>query len=65
MDWANMKIIDVLSTHPKAASILAKYNIGCIGCFAASGETLKEGLMVHGVNVEAVIRELEETYNKK
>lgn len=64
MDWANMRIMDVLSRHPKAAQILAKYNIGCVGCFAARSETLIQGLRLHKVDVGRVIRELEDTYNK-
>ncbi len=64
MDWANMKIMEVLSVHPKAAEILASYNVGCIGCFAANSETLSEGLSVHGLDVEKIVKELEDTYNK-
>jgi len=64
MDWANMNIMKILSIHPKAAQILAKYHVGCIGCFAARSETLKEGLQIHGIDVGKIVRELEETYKK-
>ncbi|HNV43603.1 MAG TPA: DUF1858 domain-containing protein [Exilispira sp.] len=61
-DWGSMNIMEVLSIHPKAADILAKYNIGCLGCFAARAETLAQGLAAHGLDSQKIINELEETY---
>lgn len=62
-DWGSMNIMEILSIHPKAAEILAKYNVGCLGCFAARAETLVQGLNAHGIDPQNVINELEATFN--
>jgi hybrid cluster-associated redox disulfide protein len=62
-DWGSMNIMEVLSIHPKAADILAKYNIGCLGCFAARAETLAQGLTAHGLDSQKIIKELDETFS--
>ncbi len=62
-DWASMNIMEILTIHPKAAEILAKYNIGCIGCFAARAETLAQGLNAHGIDLQSVVNELDQTFN--
>ncbi len=62
-DWVSMNIMEILTIHPKAAEILAKYNVGCLGCFAASAESLSQGLYAHGIDPQIVARELDETFN--
>jgi len=54
----DMSIADIIQNHPETLSVFQKYNLGCIGCFAASGESLEQGLMVHGLNIEDVVKDL-------
>ena len=54
----DMPITEVLQKHPETIPVFQKYRLGCIGCFAASGESLADGLSVHGLNVDEVIAEL-------
>jgi len=56
----DMSIMDVIQKFPETLAIFQKHNLGCIGCFAASGESLEQGLTVHGLDVEAVVAELNE-----
>ena len=48
-------ILDLVETYPKVAETLTeKYNFHCIGCMAASMETLEQGALVHGMNEDQI-----------
>ena len=55
------KLGDIIEKYPKAAEILAdKYQLHCVGCFAAAFETLEEGARVHGMSKKEIDKLLEE-----
>jgi len=54
----DMNIKDVISKHPEVIPVFAKYNMGCIGCIAASFEKISDIAQVHGINVELFVDEL-------
>ncbi len=59
-----MSFIQAIQTHPKAAEVLSKYDMGCIGCMGAEGETIEQGAIAHGVNVDELIKELNDLLKK-
>lgn len=54
----NMKIEEVLKNHPKTVTVFAKHGFQCIGCAAASFESIEQGAMAHGVDVEELMKDL-------
>ena len=56
----DMNIKDVIDKYPQTASVFAKYNMGCIGCIAASFEKLSDIAAVHGVDVKTFVKDLNE-----
>ena len=56
----DMNIREVIEKYPETVSVFAKYNMGCIGCIAASFESLKDIAAVHGTDVEAFVKDLNE-----
>lgn len=54
----NMTIGEIIRTNPDAAGILMSFGMGCIGCPSAQAETLEEAAMVHGINVEDIVKAL-------
>jgi hybrid cluster-associated redox disulfide protein len=54
----DMNIREVIDKYPETVSIFAKYNMGCIGCIAASFESLKDIAAVHGTDVKAFVKDL-------
>ena len=61
----DMNIKDVISKYPEVVPVFAKYNMGCIGCIAASFEKISYIAQVHGVNVEAFVEELNNALQNK
>lgn len=52
-------ISDILKAFPKSMEIFEKYNMGCFSCMGVQNETLEKGCLMHGLDVNAVIKELE------
>lgn len=54
----DMRIKEVVEKYPKTLEVFAKYEFHCIGCPAASFETIEDGAKAHGVTVEELIEDL-------
>jgi len=61
----DMNIKEVIEKHPEVSPVFAKYNMGCIGCIAASFEKIKDITAVHGVDVNKFVEELNEAMNEE
>ncbi|MDO4832131.1 MAG: DUF1858 domain-containing protein [Clostridia bacterium] len=55
----DMLIGDLLDAHPEVAPHLLAMGMHCLGCPSARGESLEEACMVHGVNVDDLIKTME------
>ncbi|MCG8538627.1 MAG: DUF1858 domain-containing protein [Clostridia bacterium] len=51
-------ISDILRMNPKSAEILMRYGMGCLGCPSAQMESLEQAAMVHGIDLETLLEEL-------
>lgn len=60
----DMNIKEVIDKHPETLSVFAKYNMGCIGCIAASFEKLNDIAAVHGVDVKTFVKDLNAAIQK-
>lgn len=56
----NTVIGEVLMNAPETAPLFQAIGMHCLGCAMASGETLEEACMVHGVDADAFIAKLNE-----
>lgn len=43
---------------PRAPEIFAAHGMGCAVCLISSAETVEEGAVMHGVEVEVILNEL-------
>ena len=60
-----MNIREVIEKYPETVPVFSKYNMGCIGCIAASFETLSDIAAVHGIDVKAFVKELNKVIESK
>ena len=66
MEITKDTIIDeVLKAHPEAIRVFMKYNLGCIGCMGAAGESIEMGARMHGMDPEPMVKELNELFGGK
>ena len=54
----DMNIREVIEKHPEIVPVFAKYNMGCVGCIAASFEKISDIAGAHGVDVKEFVEEL-------
>jgi hybrid cluster-associated redox disulfide protein len=54
----DMTFHEVLQMSPAVPKVLGKYNLGCIGCMGAMKETLEQGAIAHGLDVNDILRDL-------
>ena len=60
----NMTIKEVIDNYPETAMVFMKYNVGCIGCLAASFEKVKDIATVHSIDIKALVKDLNQALKK-
>lgn len=61
----DMTIMEVIQNYPETVEVLQAYNLGCLGCIAASGESIEQGLSAHGIDVDEAIKKMNAALKKK
>lgn len=54
----DMTIGEIIRENPMAADVLMSFGMGCVGCPSAQAETLEEAAMVHSINLDGLLEEL-------
>jgi len=54
----DMTIAQVMQVKPDAVEIFRERGMGCMGCAIASGETIAEAALVHGLSLQELLDEL-------
>ena len=55
---------DILDIAPQTAPIFMSIGMHCLGCPSSRGETVEEACQVHGVDVDALLRAVNEAANQ-
>jgi len=53
-----MTIREAISVDPKSTEVFMSFGMHCIGCPTASGESIEQAAMVHGINVDLLLEKL-------
>lgn len=56
----DMTIGEIIKIDQSVIPILMEAGMHCIGCPSAQGETLEEAAMVHGMDIEALMKAINE-----
>lgn len=57
----DMTIQSILEHHEDIAPILMASGMHCLGCAMAHGETLEQACAVHGIDVDALVQQINES----
>ena len=55
---ADMPIGDVIKKYPNTIGIFLRHGLMCVGCAVARFENIREGAQAHGIDVDALIQDL-------
>jgi hybrid cluster-associated redox disulfide protein len=53
-----MSIADIVHEHPETIRVFFSHGLMCVGCAAARFENLEQGARAHGIDVEALVKDL-------
>ena len=54
----DMTIGEILRANPAVAPVLLQAGMHCLGCPSASGESVEQACMVHGVNCDELVAKI-------
>ena len=54
----DMTFFEVMRTYPESVQVLQKFHLGCVGCMGAQNESLEQGANAHGIDVDALLKDL-------
>lgn len=54
----DMLIGEIIRKKPEAIEILMRFGMGCVGCPSSQMESLEEAAMVHGLELDALMTEI-------
>ena len=54
----DMPIIAALTLHPGARAVFERFGMGCSMCLGAGSETIEAGAIMHSVDPQEVVNEL-------
>ena len=58
------KISTIVENAPEAMPMFQEIGMHCMGCAMASGETLEEAAMVHGIDIDEMVEALNKVVNE-
>ncbi len=54
----DMRIKEIITVKPATIPVFGSLGMGCIHCLAADSETLEQAAAVHGLDIDALVNEL-------
>ena len=54
----DMSILEVVQKYPDTAEVFMSAGMGCLGCAAAHFENIEQGALAHGIDVDALVADL-------
>lgn len=55
-----MKLADIVRNNDKAVKVLTEVGMHCLGCPSSQVEALEDAAMIHGLDVNEILKKLEE-----
>jgi hybrid cluster-associated redox disulfide protein len=55
-----MTIAEALRKKPQSAQVFMRHGMHCLGCAGATGETIAQAAVVHGIELNKLLSELNE-----
>ncbi len=60
----DMNIGDVVQKHPNTIEVFFRHGLGCVGCAVARFENISQGARAHGIDVDALIEDLNQSVSR-
>ncbi len=54
----DMTIEKVVTEYPESMMVFMRHGLHCVGCHVSAFESIEDGAMAHGINVDALVADL-------
>lgn len=54
----DMTLGEVIRKYPQTVEVFLKHGLQCVGCHVAHWETIEQGVAVHGISLEKLLKDL-------
>ncbi|MDR2883824.1 MAG: DUF1858 domain-containing protein [Deferribacteraceae bacterium] len=54
----NTLIADIIRAYPATVAVFDRFNMGCTSCLGLQSESLEKGCLMHGLDLDEVIKDL-------
>jgi len=61
----DMSISSIVEQYPETFEVFQKHGLHCVGCAAARFENLEQGASAHGIDVDDLLKDLNQAISKK
>jgi hybrid cluster-associated redox disulfide protein len=61
----DMTIYEVLQINPQIAPVFFEFGMHCLGCPASRGESIEDACRVHGTDVDALLKKINDYLESK
>ena len=61
----DMSISEIVQNNPETVRVFLNHGMMCIGCAAARFENLEQGAMAHGIDLEPLVKDLNDVVMEK
>jgi len=58
-------IEEVVTKYPESVMVFMKHGLHCVGCHVSAFESVEEGAMAHGIDVDALVADLNKIAESK
>ncbi len=61
----DMIIKDIVDKYPQTLPVFGQFGMGCLGCSGALFESLEQGALAHGIDVEVMLNAINKLVQKQ
>ncbi len=61
----DMTIEEVVTRYPETMMVFTRHGLHCVGCHVSAFENIEEGAQAHGINVDALVADLNKVASSK
>ena len=61
----DIKIEEVVKQYPETMMVFMKHGLHCVGCHVSAFESVEDGAMSHGINVDALVDDLNKVISSR
>ncbi len=61
----DMKIEEVVTQYPETMMVFMRHGLHCVGCHVSAFESIEEGAMIHGINVDALVEDINKVISSR